>query len=346
MERLIEVEEPPFQRGRMIGEKFKELIKLNVDYYSSIWHANIGDKVDIFAKSCIPLIKDYDEEIFRELSGVAEGSGLTLEKIILLNSRYEALFLSFIHQYECTSFAVLPKLSFNKHVFVGQNWDLSKEVRGKDITMLVRRKDAPSYITNAEAGVLAHKGMNSKGIGICFNSLRSNLDKFKPCIPMLVVLRKLYDSKNFSDAIEAILKAERSTSANFLIAHKDGEAICVEVTPREIEIIEPDNGLLLHTNHFLSSTLLSRVDDLNRNNPDTFIRLIRMKSLFSEENGKIEVESLTKFMRDHFNWPESICRHGNFRTITSAIMDLNDKIFTISPENPCESDYESLKWMS
>ena len=342
MERLIEVEGSSFQRGRMIGERFKELIKMNVEYYSSIWRKILGDETEDFAESSIPLIKDYDEEIFSEISGVAEGSGLTLEEIVLLNSRYEAL--NFVAPEGCTSFAVLPNACRNGRVLVGQNWDLSREVVGRDIVIIVKREGKPPYITNTEAGVLAHKGMNSEGIGICFNALKSNVDKLKPCVPMLLILRKLYDSKNLSDLISFIQEAERSTSANFLVAHKDGEAISLEVTPREIEIITPEEGLLFHTNHFLSPFLLNRLVDLNRENPDTHIRLMRIKSLLSRRKREIGIEFLMDTLRDHFNWPESICRHGVSVTIASLIMDLKEARFLLCRGNPCEGKYESLKW--
>ena len=334
MNRLIEVEGSPFERGRLVGECFRELIRENIEHYSSFWGL---DQIRVFTNS-IPLIKEYDEEIFNELSGLAEGSELSMEKIIFLNSRYETLSLV---PKECTSFAVSPKLSSCGHVLIGQNWDLEKEICDKDITIVVNRKDKPSYVTNTEAGVLAHKGMNSAGIGICFNALRSNLDRFGPCVPMLVILRKLYDSKSFSDVFNAIIKAQRITSANFLVAHQAGESISLEVTPGEITIVEPDEGLMLHTNHFLNCSMLKETIDKNRNNPNTHIRLMRLRSLLLRDC-KIEIESIKEGLRDHFNWPESICRHDEYRTITSVIMDLNDETMLISPGSPCENKYERI----
>ena len=59
MNRLIEVEGSPFERGRLVGENFRDLIRENVEHYSSFWGS---DQIRVFTRS-IPLIKEYDSSM-------------------------------------------------------------------------------------------------------------------------------------------------------------------------------------------------------------------------------------------------------------------------------------------
>ena len=52
------------------------------------------------------------------------------------------------------------------------------------------------HILHTEAGIIGQKGMNSYGIELCLNALVSDKDKFKPNIPLLVLLRKILKSKS------------------------------------------------------------------------------------------------------------------------------------------------------
>jgi isopenicillin-N N-acyltransferase-like protein len=59
------------------------------------------------------------------------------------------------------------------------------------------------------------------------------------------------------------------------------------------------------------------------------------------------IETLQSILRDHVNYPDSICNHatgGNpldrEKTITSLIIDLSNRKLLAASGNPCEADYD------
>jgi hypothetical protein len=60
-----------------------------------------------------------------------------------------------------------------------------------------------------------------------------------------------------------VLKAERGFSTNFIISHREGEAIDLEATPDQVFWLTPEDDLLVHANHFVSIPARSLVRDLS-----------------------------------------------------------------------------------
>jgi len=48
-----------------------------------------------------------------------------------------------------------------------------------------------------------------------------------------------------------VLNTGRAHSINFLIGYADGEAVNLETSPVEEHVLWPENGICVHTNHFL-----------------------------------------------------------------------------------------------
>src|SRR3954453_6134819 len=156
---------------------------------------------------------------------------------------------------ECSAFAVTSTRSAEGHTLIGQNWDWLLHSAQTVVVVEARQPDRPDYVTGVGAGLLAKTGMNSSGIGLVTNALVSGDDRGTPGVPYHVALRAILDADTVSDAYAVLQGAARSSSANYLIAHRDGQAVNVEGAPGEFDALFltfPDKGLLLHTNHFVS----------------------------------------------------------------------------------------------
>jgi isopenicillin-N N-acyltransferase-like protein len=361
-----DLEETPFQvislrgdaytRGVQHGSQAKELIKRNISYYLHLWETYSGmDRMLVLeqARGFIPMIEMYDREIMEEIRGIADGAGISVEEAVALNSRYEFVWAKMAVEHvgrgECTSIAAAPEACPSNHTLIGQNWDYKPRLSGGCVVLEIEQPERPNIVTHVEAGTVAKMGLNSAGIGLCINALISDRDRFTPKVPILVVCRGILNAGSLSDSIRAVISAERSVSANFLIAHEEGEIIDLEATPEEVGFIYPESGIMTHSNHFIE--LRKNVVDMAINIcPDTLIRAERAKRLISRNLGKIDVEKFKEILRDHFNWPNSICRHEDprfhqdlqLKTLTSMIMDLNEKTIYISNGPPCENKYSKL----
>jgi isopenicillin-N N-acyltransferase-like protein len=77
------------------------------------------------------------------------------------------------------------------------------------------------------------------------------------------------------------------------------------------------------------------------------VRLNRARRLLRSQLGAVTVESLQQILRDHVNFPSSICVHEDLEdplheremTLVSLIMDLTDRVIWAAPGPPCEGEY-------
>ena len=355
---VISIKGKPFDRGRQYGSQAREQICRNVYLYFDMWSTLCGAKRSEVLKQCtglVPVIREYDADILEELKGVAKGADLSLEEIIALNARYDITStLGIPHQYRgsgCTSMAALPQITKDGHTILGQNWDWWPRFQELNIILEIQQEGKPNIVTQAEAGTLSHRGMNSAGLGVCFNALASSQDRFEFTVPFLIMMRGILNSDSFSKALKAVLNTRATLSGNFLIAHRDGEVINLEVSPTDVGSVYADGGILTHSNHFLAFTnRQDLIDILKLLGPDTLFRCHRAQQLLELDKGHIDIGSFQRVFKDHFSYPHSICRHVDARdeeprqsaTLFSIIMDLEERAIYITEGSPCQNEYYQL----
>ena len=306
------------------------------------------------AKSFVPTIQEYDVEALEEVKGIAEGAGCRIEEIIALNSRTEIMFsagkLSTLLD-GCTTVCVLPERSATGNTILAQNWDWKPSCEGSAILLEKRMRKGVSSFNFIEAGMVARIGMNSAGIGSAGNYLETDKDGKTPGVPIPFIKRKILSSRHISQAIKAVTNSKRGSSTNYMIGYRQGFAIDIEVTPDELYVLYPQDGLLVHTNHFLSPNF--KAQDISRSRiTDTLYRNWRLERILSSKTGKIGVDDLKKAFSDHFGYPYSICRHYDIhseglegiQTNGSIIMDLNSGEIEFAAGRPCESGYKSFRF--
>lgn len=355
---VISVKGKPIECGRQYGSQAQKQIRRNIELYfgllSDIWGASRPEVL----KQCTQLtlvIGEYESDILEELEGIARGAEVSLEEIVALNARYELVFaLSTPPQRRssgCTSMVALPQVTKDDVTIIGQNWDWMPRFKGLNVILELDEVGKPTMVTHTEAGMLAHKGMNSAGVAVCLNALASNKDSFGLTTPFLIVARGILNADSFSEALRAVFRARVTVSFNFLIAHRDGEAIDLEVTPKDTGFLYPEGGILTHSNNFLSFTNRGDlVDTFKTALPDTILRYHRAKELLQLDEGHIGISSFKRVFKDHFSYPNSICRHADARdkepmqlaTKCSAIMDLKERTFYLTDGPPCHNRYFKL----
>jgi len=296
------------------------------------------------ARKFIPIFEKYDREMLREIEGLARATNSKIEEILALNLRYELLWGSWA---SCTSFAIMPEASRDGHMLIGQNWDWIDSVRDNCHTWRIIRRGKPDLLCFTEAGIVGPKiGMNGSGISLNVNGLVSGADGVRTGVPFHLITRHILNSTSMYEALEFLESIKRVGSANYLIGHKQGEAIDVEAGPSKVGYLYPSEGILTHTNHFLS---LSLNDVGRRRFPDSVVRYLRCQHLLRKAD-HIDVDYLQTTMRDHFDYPTSICYHSNEskpieereQTNASFIMDLTDQTMLLARGPPCENEYERL----
>jgi len=356
---LVSVRGTPSECGLQYGSITRGLLCKQIEFYFDLWKRLWGAQRTNVLEQChklIPIIGEYDADILEELEGIAKGAEVSLEEVVALNARYELNWACSLvptaESQPCTILAALPEVTKSGHTLMGENWDFRPRVHDCLIVLEIRQRGKPSIMTITEAGQIGVMGMNSAGLGLCGNGLVSSLDSFNESrLPIWLLKRSVLNAGSFSDAIKAVMNTKVGVSLNFLIGHQAGEVIDLEVTPKDVGFLHAEDGILAHSNNFLALANRPDILDVMKTTlPDTLFRFERARHLLAKDHGHIDIGSFQRVFRDHFSYPNSICRHSDPRqdetrqlaTIQSLIMDLENRTLFVAEGPPCENEYIKL----
>lgn len=354
----------PGDRGWAYGAQAADLIRHSIANYAYLFAYRRGldwAAVQAAALEYGPIIGAFNAEVLEEVEGIAAGSGHTLGEILALNVRTELLAgtpagpshagyaaaqarnrsAAVPDHGECTALAVLPSRSATGAPLLAQNWDWTGDQRAACIMLRVRAPGKPALLTLTEAGMVGKIGLNEAGVGVCLNILRSNGDGETPGVPVHVLLRTILESGSVGEARALATSAKTGASSNLLCADTDGQAVSIEVTPAGAGLIEPSNGLLIHTNHCLSPdtcALEKPFDAISSTVP----RLNKALALLSDRADAIDRDAVMAVLRDESEGLMSICRSPDRRlapadqveTVASVVMDLRERRIDVAPDIP------------
>jgi isopenicillin-N N-acyltransferase-like protein len=345
-----------YEQGLAHGETLRESIEKNIDVYLTRFDREAGIcKQDLLVNAGIYMnkLRGQSPEYVSAMNGIAESSNREILEIAMLNLRYELLYYALGKIYidesvdGCTSFALLPEASQNNHVVMGQNWDWIPDVD----CVLVTSTDSDGLRRTSftEAGIFAGKpGMNSEGVGLAVNGMCSTADNWARFHkPFHLRCYEILRSRTMDDALDVLTDSPRSCTANFIIGGAPHGAVDIELAPDSLRSIDPDNGVLVHTNHFRN---LDKIDATEPPNPRRHLsefRQVRMERLLDEQK-PLNVKSIQEILGDHENHPQSLCRHRDnmipesqhIITKTSMIMDMEDQKIWLSFGQPCKNDFK------
>ncbi len=333
----------PFERGVQYGEQARDKINAGIRYYRKMFDEfyKLGwERALECAMGYSDVSEEFFAEAFEEAHGISHGAEVSFAEIMLLNCRYEIT--KFPIADECTSFAVLSDSTRDREVFVGQNWDYYAGILDHIVMIRLEQRNGVEILGLAEAGQLIRNGMNSAGIGLCANSLRSIFDRPIPGVPSTFLRRRVLNCASLQEAIEVVAGTKSFTSCNVMLASSENAAVDLEIFPNGIHKINPDSGVMTHANHFVSDPSLNKAHVSPRGD--------RLRDLLRKQSGDITVSQIEKCLCDHHRFPDSICRHPSdaevpleFRTLTvaSVVYGLRSGVAHICCGPPCEGEFNS-----
>ena len=347
--RIVELSGKPYNRGFEHGVKLKDSISRLANMFYSIYSEKYKlSKEDILrrASKYIPFIEEYSPSIAEEIKGIAEGSEKKLEEIAMIVAYYE-IYDRLAFALGCTSFAITANATVDGSTYIGQNWDddINWYWKGEMPVLLKERCDpGPNLLAYTYPGIPAAAGINSEGICLSWNTM--HCEESKVGVPTYVILTELLHQKRIGDALGAIMRADRAESFNFVIGDINGEIYDVEATPSDVDI-QYSNKHIGHANNFLSTKLNIKKDLIAANLPDTIIRANRMNKLLDQRYGTFDLEKTTELLKDHINYPKSICRHPApeeaFQGVTwdSWVMIPAKREMWLCHGNPCQNEFRT-----
>lgn len=371
----VRVSGPAAERGRQYGEQARDRVRASIAAYRDVFRHYAGWDWETVRREAARFeapVAAFRPAYLEEIRGIAAGAGADPLDVLAINVRTEVMFAAQARQApgpgsaqgtggapgpggECSAFAVAPAPGTQEPTLLGQNWDWLPHAAQTVVVLEASQPDGPDFVTVVEAGLLAKTGLNSAGLGLVTNAMVTGADAGAPGIPYHVALRALLDCETVTDALAVLQAGERSSAANYLIAHSDGIAVNVEAAPGRFDrlflLFPGEDGVLLHTNHFRSD----RFADLDVGlwaMPSSPFRLHRLQAGVRAAGGPPSLALFRTLLADHANQPAAVCCHPDPRqhpfdqgkTVTSVLMDLTAKRMWLADGNPCDTPYRELDY--
>lgn len=350
----------PHERGVTYGRECAAPIERTVSDYTRYFDnkKNLSwSYAKEMAQQFIPAIAAFAPDLMEEMKGIAEGASLSFDDILAINCRSELLRFDGSHDGgthdgdapdECSIIGAMPERTANGHVITAQNWDMYYWAEEHGVVLEVLQDDGPDYFCLTEAGQLARYGMNQAGIGLAINSLPREIETVPIGVPSAVVRRKFISTGNWAECLDILFSIHHMAPMNFLVSNGNlqGDMMSIEAGADGAQILYPEDGLLYHTNHFLSpGHLLHGRKGSSVNRYNTLRRLLRGK-------GKIGIEDMIATLNSTFGAPESVLNQRNPRdsemdqcaTLACFIIDATDRRFWVRKGNIRENPFVEYKW--
>lgn len=335
----------PREMGRQLGEAARDAIRgfcaVAMDRVNVTVRIDRAAAMDISARS-IFFAEKYAPPMVEELRGTAEAAGVTLEELMLLQVRNQLRSTDA----GCTSLSVGPPRSLQR--MVAQNWDNDPAL--DEFTIVLTRKPTgkPACMTLTQAGLIGYIGFNDAGIGMCLNSLPA---PSRPLgVPHYFMVREILECRSLDESVQAVNRAERAIPANIMLTTPQGPAD-LEVTIDAVHVLtDPQSGIVTHTNHCKHPALSSinpQFDELIQSHA----RQCRIDELLAiHGNTPLGLAEIQAALRNHVDYPRSICRHANddpgfgfWQTVFSVIIEPEVSAMHITRGTPCEHPYEKYE---
>jgi isopenicillin-N N-acyltransferase-like protein len=325
----ITISGKPDERGFQHGQALADRIGRTVEFYTRIFgkpEQELFELAGHFQKK----IQAFNPAYATEIEAVAAGAGLNPLYIYALNARSEILALALG---ECTA------IYFQATRLLGQNWDWARPLEELIVLMRIEQPNGHRITMITEPGIIGKIGMNSSGLGVCLNILRSN--KRLDGVPIHLVLRAVLDATNINDALDRAKASGQGKASNILIGDSSGHCFSVEFAGDESFTITPENNVLIHTNHYLGRDL----------NPDRGVfccSYARLRTA-TEKAGAItepSIEAMKSILLDRSDKELPINRRyipdddlEEMGTVCTIIMDLPNQSIHLKKGHTSETDF-------
>jgi len=343
---LIDARGTPRQLGRAIGEGAREQVRRAVGHFQETfewWAGMTFDEARRRALALAPHARGALRGPLEELAGTAEGAGVAVEDLLVLNCGEELTCSVAPVAERCTSLA----MSRPGRTVVAHNEDWSESDIENLVLVRLTSSDGSSVLSATAAGYLPVTGMNSHGIATGADTVYGTDERAG--IPNSLISRWALDAPTPQEQRRRSAVDGRSRGANRLCGQAGGTIWNVETSATRVAVRKAGQGeWLAHTNHYLEPEL---ADIEGSSSPGSRHRLRRAQQLIAEawEQGHEPADIAARVLRDHEGAPRSVCAHpieddaSHGPTVASMIWELEERLMHVCAGRPCEQPYSSVR---
>ena len=240
-------QERGFEHGETLRDEIRDIAEIRLERMCHTSAYKRPQEVFDLAKAHIPVLKNYDQDLFTELESIAKSSNSSLESIIILNHYTDMRDIIPGNSQDIGGCSIIYSPG-PKGPLLGQTWDIHGSAQPYVIALKF-----PDVILFSIAGCLGMAGINIHGVGLNINNLSSVDAHIGVIWPALI--RKALTHKTARDACEQILQAPNGSGRHYAIGdEKNFFGIETSGTKKKI-IWEHSDKLYFHTNHCLDAEM-------------------------------------------------------------------------------------------
>jgi isopenicillin-N N-acyltransferase like protein len=336
----------PAQRGEAFGAAHADRVATTVERYEALFRHLAGARdLRTLGEQALGAIGAFWADGEAEIRGIAGGAGLEPWRLGMLNARTEVLAaLGIAAKSECSTVVSLREPA----PVTMQTWDWHDVFADSWLCWTIEHPDGRVVHTVTEYGILGKIGVNDRGVGIHINILGHEHDgRGTIGVPVHVLVRSILDrAGDIGDAVALAGSARCSASSVLTLvgASEDGSAaVCCEQSPDGPQFVLPDDGLLLHTNHFLDPQLAVR-DTAPRKGPDSYVRLDVLRRALRHGGVPSDPDALRARMASHVGGAGAVCCHpaadaglgDRWQTLATVALDVRGGGLLVRRGGPCD----------
>ena len=337
---------PPHERGAELGRHFAREVAHTVATYRTLFETRATGPFDVvlWSERAWDAIQRHAPLHADEIAGIAEGAGLDPRQVASVNARTEILVgANPTGQTECSTVVSLPP---GRPPVAVQTWDWYDAMSDGWFTWTIPMPDGRVVQTVTEFGMLAKIGVNDRGVGVMLNMLHHRNDADAVATgeighPVHLLSRAILDDAASADEAVAIASEPwTSASTSLTVVDDRGGAVSIELFPGGPGLLEPTDGVLVRTNHFVSDggrdgCLASTIG------PSTELRrdhLVGVLAASMPQSTQDVYDAMTHHLADG-----GVCRHPLtdtdpvlwHRTLATVGIDASARTLDVHENGPC-----------
>lgn len=347
--KVLVLEGTPFERGFQHGialkQEFHELLQL--------WKRDIQNtyrtEPDIFIRQFLAAtnfqkaIKERTPDLWAELKGISEGSGVEFDTVFAFQLVDEIWVLGReILAEKCTTIGL--KKTEKHPAMVAQNLDIPPFYHGFQTLLHIKDPalDMETFLFTFP-GFIAANGMNSYSVAVVVNAVQQ-LENSRDGLPVAFVIRGILQRKSYAEAVRFIKTIKHGAPQNYMIGGIEDMGSFECSTKHVSEFVPFENAAFsYHTNHPLknlnySESFKKHLDSMGVAPADYQYpcpRFQALENVFRDNSVRMDKDKL----KEIFSNRQTVINNRN--TFGCTIMQLGEEpVLLISPGRPDEEPFQ------
>ncbi|TET11168.1 MAG: linear amide C-N hydrolase [Candidatus Thorarchaeota archaeon] len=299
-----------------------------------------GDRIEM-AKGCEQALEEHAPTLLEELNAMIEAG--RFEKTTL--KTFE-LGLNPYPVFGCSIFAISGEHTTSGNMIFARNYDWNWSFI--DFLMLVRNypKGRLASLSLSDIIIGRYGGINEAGLAIGLTAIPGYHKKDQPGVMLHLATRWVLDNcKTVKEAVDFMESIPHVRGNNYLVLDKSGETALIQACPEKVVVLQPEDGLVVATNHFQSPEM--QVFEEKPKIPVSSVsRYQTIRDWMRKQDGKVGHKQAQQVLKGRHAQGAGVCQDYikddvRFGTIWAWTHEAGTRSFELADACPADVDFET-----